>query len=448
MDRRRFLSLTGAGLAFAATGNAIGIQDRKPRRVGLIGSGWYGKCDLFRLIQVAPIEVVSLCDVDKRMLARAGELVAARQPSGKTPRLFHDYREMLKERDLDVCLIETPDHWHALPMIEAVRAGADVYVQKPISVDVAEGRVMLAAARKYKRVVQVGMQRRSTPHLIEARDNIIRAGRLGRIALVEIYCYYPSRPAMNVPDIDPPEYLDYEMWTGPAPMRPYNRLVHPGGWRSFMEYGNGTIGDMGVHMFDMVRWMLGLGWPASISSSGGILVLKAGKANIPDTQIATFDYGDLKVVWQHRNWGQPPDPKYRWGATFYGERGTLKASVFSFDFTPLDKGEPVHRDVTYELDQYPADKTEEGLERHVAPAIRRHMLDFLAAIDARATPVADIEEGYISAASCILANLALKTGRTLVWDPAAQKVRNDDEANRLLRRPYRRPWIHPEEETV
>jgi predicted dehydrogenase len=447
MNRRRFLHLAGAGLACAASGDAFDFQGQKPRRVGLIGSGWYGKCDLLRLIQVAPVEVVSLCDVDKSLLAQAADLVASRQPSGRKPRTHSDYREMLKERDLDICLVATPDHWHALPMIEAVRAGADVYVQKPISVDVVEGRAMVAAARKYKRVVQVGMQRRSTPHLVEARDSIIRAGRLGKIALVETHCYF-ARTAVTAPDIDPPDNLDYEMWTGPAPMRPFNRLVHPGGWRQFMEYGNGTIGDMGVHMLDMVRWMLDLGWPRSISSSGGLLVNRAGKANIPDTQIATFDYGDLKLVWQHRNWGQSPDPKYPWGATIYGEKGTLKAGVFSFDFTPMDKSEPVHRDVAYELDRYPEDKTEERLERHVAPAIRRHMLDFLAAIDARKNPVSDIEEGYISASCCILANLALKTGRTLDWDPAGHRVKNDDEANLLLRRPYRRPWIHPEAESV
>ncbi len=448
MNRRQFLHSVTAGLACAAGSHSFAFAHQQPRRVGLIGSGWYGKCDLFRLIQVAPVEVVSLCDVDSRMLAQAADLVASRQASHKKPRTYSDYREMLKERDLDIVLIVTPDHWHALPMIEAVRAGADVYVQKPISVDVAEGQAMLAAARKYKRVVQVGMQRRSTPHLVEARDDIVRAGRLGRIALVEIYCYYPGRGLLNPPDTEPPEYLDYEMWTGPAPMRPYNRLYHPGGWRSFMEYGNGTIGDMGVHMLDMVRWMLDLGWPRRISSSGGLLVHKGGKPNIPDTQVATFDYDDLKIVWQHRTWGQPPDPKYTWGATLFGDKGTLKAGVFSYDFTPLDKSEPVHRDVTYELEQYPEDKTEARLERHVAPAIRYHMLNFLSAIGSRGRPVADIEEGHISAASCILANLALQTGRTLVWDSANHKVTNDEEANRLLRRPYRQPWLHPEPDAV
>src|SRR5512135_2843948 len=180
MDRRQFLQTSVAGLVLSsARGFGAVVSAQRPTRVGLIGSGWYGKCDLFRLIQVAPVEVVSLCDVDSRMLAQAADMVAARQASRNKPRTFADYREMLKEKDLDIVLIDTPDHWHALPMIEAVRAGADVYVQKPISVDVTEGQAMLAAARKYKRVVQVGMQRRSTPHLIEARDKIVAAGRLG-----------------------------------------------------------------------------------------------------------------------------------------------------------------------------------------------------------------------------------------------------------------------------
>jgi predicted dehydrogenase len=450
MNRRQFLTTATAGLALSAgRGLAAPYADQKPRRVGLIGPGWYGKSDLLRLIQVAPVEVVSLCDVDRRMLADAADIVASRQRSKKKPRLFHDYRDMLRERDLDIVEVATPDHWHALPMIAAVESGADVYVQKPISVDIIEGQAMLAAARKHQRVVQVGTQRRSTPHLVEAIDRVIKPGLLGKVGLVEIYCYYHMRATENPPDTDPPPNLDYEMWTGPAPMRPYNKLVHPRGWRAFMEYGNGIVGDMCIHMFDMTRWMLGLGWPARVSSTGGIFVDKRSKANITDTQTATFEYPGLSIVWQHRTWGDSPDPKYPWGATFYGDKGTLKASVFSYDFTPEGgKGKPIHRDVTYELEQYPEDKTEKDLEKHCAPAIRHHMLDFLAAIDARSKPVADIEQGYISTASCILANLSMRIGRTLTWDAAAQRVAGDEEANRLLRRTYRAPWEHPEPEGV
>ncbi len=449
MNRRQFLESGAAGLAIAAAGNSPLYAQEKRRRVGLIGCGWYGKADLFRLIQIAPVEVVSLCDVDKAMLSQAADMVATRQVSKQKPRTYSDYREMLKEKDLDLVLIATPDHWHALAMIAAAQAGADMYCQKPISVDIAEGQAMLAAARKYGRVVQIGTQRRSTPHLIEARDNILKQDKLGKIGLVEIYCYYHMRATANPPDAEPPPELDYEMWTGPAPLRPYNKLVHPRSWRAFMEYGNGIVGDMCIHMFDMVRWMLSLGWPTRVSSAGGILVDKNSKANITDTQTATFDYPDLKIVWQHRSWGDAPDPKYGWGATFYGEKGTLKAGVYGYDFTPSAKGaSPIHRDVTYELEQFPEDKTEKDLEKHVAPAIRYHMKDLLAAIDSRGKPVADIEQGYISTASCILANLAMKTGRTLTWDADKQRIAGDEDANRLLRRPYRQPWVHPEADSV
>ncbi len=446
MNRRHFLQTGAAGLALSTTAGVHAAGEPKPPRVGLIGCGWYGKCDLFRLIQVAPVEVVSLCDVDRKMLAEAAEMVAARQRSKRRPRLYGDYRELLRQKDHDIVLVDTPDHWHALPTIAALEAGADVWVQKPISVDIVEGQAMVAAARRHKRVVQVGTQRRSTPHLIEARDRVIKEGLLGRIAHVEIYCYYHMRARENPPDAKPPMELDYEMWTGPAPMRPYNSLVHPRRWRAFMEYGNGIVGDMCIHMLDMVRWLLGLGWPRRVSSAGGILVDRKSRANITDTQTATFEFPDLNVVWTHRTWGQAPDPDYPWGATIYGDRGTLKLSVMRYDYTPVGKGKAkaIHRDVVYELDKYPEDRTERDLERHVAPAIRRHIQDFLAAIRTRGRPVADIEQGHISTASCILANLALRLNRTLTWDAKQQRIVGDEEANKLLRRPYRKPWVHPE----
>ena len=413
MNRREFLGASAATLALSAfTPHVSGAADQKPMRVGLIGAGWYGKADLFRLIQVAPVDVVSLCDVDSQMLSNAADMVATRQASKKKPRTYGDYREMLKEKDLDIVLIGTPDHWHALTMIAAVEAGADVYCQKPISVDIAEGQAMLAAARKNKRVVQIGTQRRSTPHLVECKEKFIDSGALGKIAMVEIYCYYHMRATGNPPDTDPPANLNYDLWTGPAPKRPYNKLDHPRGWRAFMEYGNGIVGDMCVHMLDMVRWQMGLGWPTSVSSSGGIFVDKASKANISDTQTATFTFPEVPVIWQHRTWGDMPPgfaygeekepkpgalahPRYPWGATYYGDKGTLECSVMGYTFSPTG-GAPVHKDVVYELEQFPEDKTEKDLEKHVAPAIRAHMKNLLACIATREKPVADIEQGYMS----------------------------------------------------
>ena len=181
-------------------------------------------------------------------------------------------------------------------------------------------------------------------------------------------------------------------------------------------------------------------------SSGGIFVDKASKANITDTQTATFEFPDLRVHWTHRTWGDAPDPRaHPWGATFYGDKGTLEASVMGYSFYEQGKKEPaIHEDVVYELDKFPEDRTEKDLERHVAPAIRAHMKNFLEAIGSRQKPVADIEQGYMSTSACILANLSMRLGRTIQWDHARGAVVGDPEANALLRRAYRSPWIHPE----
>jgi predicted dehydrogenase len=446
INRRKFIKGATASIALGAL-DVSGFNFMLPPerlRVALIGTGWYGKSDLFRLIQVEPVEVIALCDVDKNMLNDAAKMVSQRQLSRKTPRLYNDYRKMLAENKLDIVLVGTPDHWHALVAIAAMQAGAHVYVQKPISTDVLEGEAMVAAARKYNRVVQVGTQRKSTPHLIDAKKNIVDAGLLGKVSHVDMCCYYHMRANGN-PAVKPvPDFFDYEMWTGPAPLRPYDDLPHKRWWRTFMEYGNGIMGDMCIHMFDTVRWMLHLGWPKRISSTGGIYVQKEGKSNISDTQSALFEYDELNCMWQHRTWGSPADPDYPWSFIIYGDKGTLKASTMQYDFIPMDKNEkPIHKDVVYEKEKYPEDLVEPDIELNAAPATRLHMLDFLKAIRQGGRPVADIEQGHISTASCILANMSMKVGRPLVYDPAQRKIINDIEANGLLQRPYRSPWIHP-----
>jgi predicted dehydrogenase len=446
MNRRQFLKNTSA--AFIALSAASYVPTtfaaEKVRRVGLIGAGWYGKSDLWRLVQVAPIEIISICDPDKHMLAEAVEIAGQRQKSAKPPRTYNDYREMLKEKDLDIVLIGSPDHWHALHAIAAMESGADVYCQKPISRDVREGEAMLDAARRLKRVVQIGTQRKSTPHLIDVKKQVVEAGLLGTIGHVELCCYFHMRANGNPPLEPVPDFLDYEMWTGPAPLRPYDGLPHKRWWRTFTEYGNGIMGDMCVHMLDTVRWMLHLGWPKRISSAGGIFVQKEGKSNITDTQTATFEYDGLDAVWQHRTWGTPDDPDYPWALFIYGEKGTLKASTMRADFIPVDdSAKPLHFECAYEREQYPEDVTEKDIELNAAPATRRHMRDFLAAVDSRGRPVADIEEGHISTASCILANVAMNIGRPIIYDPKQRLVLGDPDATKRLHRAYRQPWTHP-----
>jgi predicted dehydrogenase len=442
--RRSFLrTSTAAGLALVAPA-IFGQPAGRRYRVALLGCGWYGTSDLLRLIQVAPVEVVALCDPDRKFLGATGELVCQRQKLSKAPAGYTDYRELLREQKPDLVLIGTPDHWHALQMIAAVEAGADVYVQKPISLDVLEGEAMVAAARKHNRVVQVGTQRKSTPHLIEAKRKVVEAGLLGKVAHVDMCCYFHMRANGNPPVQPVPDFFDYDMWTGPAPLRPFDGLPHKRWWRTFMEYGNGIVGDMCVHMLDTARWMLGLGWPRRVSSSGGIFVQKEGKSNISDTQTATFEYDDLTLTWQHRSWGAPLDPDYPWALFIHGEKGLLKASTMRADFIPQDKkGSPIHFDCVFEREKYPEDVAEKGIELNAAPATRRHMLDFLAAVEKRNRPVADIEEGHVSTASCILANVAMKLGRPLAYCPKRREIPGDAEATKLLRRPYRAPWLRP-----
>lgn len=445
VNRRHFLKGAFASLVLSSFG-VYGFDLMNPTkryRVGLIGTGWYGKSDLFRLMQVTKIEVVCLCDVDQRQLDEAADLVQSRQYNLKRPQLYKDYREMLTRHELDIVLIGTPDHWHALQAIEAMKSGAHVYLQKPISVDVVEGESVVAASKKLNKIVQVGLQRRNTPHLVEAKRNIIDAGLLGKIAHVELCCYYHMRSNANPALQEVPSYLDYDLWTGPAPLRPYDGLPHRGWWRAFMEYGNGIVGDMCVHMFDATRWLLDLDWPNKISSQGGILIQKEGKSNISDTQTAVFEYENLNCIWQHRTWGTPVDPEYPWAFKIYGEHGTLAGSPMQYDFTPNTSEKKIHKDCLYEREQYPEDLVEKNIELHAAPATRLHMLDFLQAIEEKHQPIANIEEGHRSSASCILANISMKLGRPLEYDPLLRLVKNDPEATSLLKRPYREGWRHP-----
>jgi predicted dehydrogenase len=446
VPRRRFLQSAAGLLALQALGqDGPDIVNQKTRRVGLIGTGWYGKSDLWRLVQVAPVEIVAMADPDQRIVAAAAKLAAERQKSGKTPRTYTDYRELLRNHELDIVLVGSPDHWHALHAIAAMEAGAHVYLQKPISADVIEGEAILSHARRLKRTVQIGTQRRSTPHLIDAKKQVIEAGLLGKIGHVDMCCYYHMRANGNPPVEAVPEWFDYDMWTGPAPLRPYDGIPHIRWWRTFMEYSNGIMGDMCVHMFDAVRWLLGLGWPTRVSSTGGIYVQKGGKSNIADTQSATFEYPDYHCNWQHRSWGMPVDPEYPWGLFIHGENGVFKASTMKAEFLPYDKNaKAMQFDCFFERVKYPEDLTEERIELNAAPATRMQMLNFLGAIDKGTRPVADVEEGHISTASCLLANISMKLNTPLVYDPAKHVVTGNQRATELLRRPYRGPWRHPE----
>jgi predicted dehydrogenase len=446
MNRRAFVTRLAAATAAAAASRLLAADGTPKPRVGLIGCGWYGGVNLGVFARCAPIEVVSLCDVNRRNLDTMLRQVAGHQ-SG-VPRTFTDFRALLASGAHDIVLVATPDHWHALPALAAMQAGADVYLEKPIGVDVIEGEALVATARRYGRVVQVNTQRRSNPLYAEARDRYIAGGRLGRISLVETYSYLQGRPTGVIPDAAVPSHLDYETWAGPAPKIAYKNLLEDRGWRSFQEYGNGQIGDLGVHMLDKVRWLLGLGWPQSVVSTGGILAdTPPYSSTITDTLRSVFRYPGLQVSWEHRTWGVSPIPQRhwsdQWGARLIGDRGTLNLTMLEYVFTPAGggprEGRHLHsptgnlENIDFNWGGHVYEETE-----------NRHVLDFLQARETRSRPVADIEQGHISSAMCQLANLALQLGRPVAYDPATRTVPGDAEATALLARPYRGPWVHPD----
>ena len=452
MNRRTFVSSLAAAGAVAATSPRLFSSTAAPRvRVGMIGCGWYGGVNLAALARNVSVQVVSLCDVNQVALQNTLRAVARIQ--AEVPRTYADYREMLQSGPCDIVIVSTPDHWHALPAIAAMQAGADVYLEKPVGVDVQEGEALVAAARKYGRVVQVNTQRRSNPLYLEARDRYIRSGRLGKIGLVETYSYLGSEgwSAGPLPDAPVPDHLNYDLWTGPAPLLPFKAIKENRGWRAFMEYGNGPIGNLGVHMFDQARWLLGLGWPESIYSTGGIYLEKASFSNLPDTQRSVFRYPDLDISWEHRLWGGSPIPRRhwsdQWGNRIIGENGTLNLTMLEYVFTPADGGprEGVHMlSRTGNLDN--VDLSRDG-EAYIETE-NRHILDFMKARRERSRPIADIEEGHISSACCELANLSLDLGRPVAYDPKSRTVPADAEATRRLARSYRAPWVHPDPVSV
>ena len=450
MNRRTFVSSLAVAGAAVAANTRLWAADAKARpRVGVIGCGWYGGVNLEVFARCTAVEFVSLCDVNQHALQRTLAIVARHQAA--VPRTFADYREMLGAVEHDVVIVATPDHWHALPAIAAMQAGADVYLEKPISVDVIEGEALVAAARKHGRVVQVNTQRRSNPLYLEARDKYIRSGRLGKIGLVETYSYLADRTDGLIPDGPVPAHLNYDLWTGPAPLTPFKPVKEEKGWRAFLEYGNGQVGNLGVHMIDEVRWLLGLGWPESIRSTGGIYVDQASSSNISDTLRTVFKYPDLDVSWEHRTWGASPIPERhwtdQWGARFIGKHGTLNLTMLEYAFTPADGGprEGVSMvSTTGNLEN--VDFSRAGAA--FVETENRHVLDFMQARATRARPIADIEEGHISSACCVLANLSQQLGRPLVYDPKTRTIPGDAEATRRLARPYRARWIHPDPAAV
>ncbi len=421
VSRRKFFATSLGAVPLLA-------QRDKKYRTALIGSGWWGMNILRCALESGQVEVVALCDVDDNQLNPAAAELEKLTPD--RPRKYKDYRDLLQKEKPEIAIVATPDHWHALITIASVQAGAHVFVEKPVGHTIREGRAMVKAARQANRVVQVGTHRRVSPHNVSGMQ-FLRSGRAGKIGMVRAFVHYPGGPGKKTPDSDPPAGLDWNMWCGPAPLRPFNRAMHPRGFRQFLDYANGTLGDWGIHWMDQILWWTEEKWPRKVYSTGGRHI-KQDSTDAPDTQVATFEFESFTAVWEHRQYAGNNAEKTNIGCYFYGTEGTFHMGwLDGWTFYPADKNKPIlHEDP--KLGQ-PDDQN-----------IRELWADFLEAIRTGRRPVCDIEIGHRATNMSLLGMVSLKLGRSIQWDGDKEEVVGDAEANTLLSRAYRAPWRYPE----
>lgn len=426
MNRRRFLKTSAAaGMAWSAVPL---VASRTARRyaTALVGTGWWGMNILREALSAGQSRVVALCDVDRNQLAPAAAEIE--RLTGHAPATYSDFRELLDRHRPEIVIVATPDHWHPLITIAALEAGAHVYVEKPISHTIDEGKAMLAAARRHDRVVQVGTHRRVSPHNRSGMD-FLRSGKAGEIGMVRAFVHYGGGPGTPTLDAPVPEGLDWDFWCGPAPLRPFNPGIHPRGFRQYLDFANGQLGDWGIHWLDQILWWTDETHPRRIASTGGRHI-RRDQTDAPDTQVVTYEFESFVATWEHRLYAANEAERHSIGCYFYGTKGTFHMGwLDGWTFYPSDK----HASVLHEPPQLNAPDHQN---------IRELWVDFLSAIETGRRPVCDIESGYRATAMSLLGMLALKLGRSVAWD--GTRIVGDADAERLLRRPYRAPWVYPE----
>jgi predicted dehydrogenase len=424
MNRRQFLQNATAGTVAVSqmiSRAADNVTSSHPLRLGLIGCGWYGMVVVEAAFKTGGIEVLALCDVDSQHLESNATKVEKLQ--GKKPKTFKAYQDLLAVEGLEAVIIATPPHWHALQFLAALDKGLDIYCEKPLSYDIAEGLAMVKAAQQKGRVVQIGFQRRQSTAIQQVRQ-YVQEGKPGKIIQVEAQIHYAASIQDTTPQ-DPPASLDWDQWCGPAPRLPYCPQIGHFAWRLEKEYGHGHLVDWGIHLMDATRWILGESMPRSVMAQGGIFHFK-NKITTPDTLVAYFDFATCPVVWRHRIWGaEEYTPEVSNGIFFYGEKET----VFVTDdrWTVIPKGKNAERIVN-------------KASSDMAPA---HFANFLKAVRERNTPLCPIEDAFQSTATVKLAMIAFETNTQVAWDNQARQITGNPAAARLMKRDYRAPWQHP-----
>lgn len=423
ITRRNFLHAGAVSVGVLTQFPSIlcGADQERKLKLGLIGCGWYGMVDVEAAFKVGNVEVVALCDVDSEHLATSADKVEKLQ--GSRPQTFKQYADLVKVPGLDAVIIATPPHWHALQLIAALEHKLDIYCEKPLAYDIRECRVMVDAVKKSDRIVQIGFQRRQSPAFQAVRKHI-QEGNAGRIVCAEANINFSAGTKDPAPQ-EPPASLDWELWCGPAPKIPYSPQVGHKNWRLERTTGHGHLVDWGIHLVDAARVILGETTPQTVSAAGGLYALK-GRITTPDVLTAHLDFAGCPLTWRHRLWGaEEYMPEVSNGIFFYGEKQTI--FVTDDRWVVIPKGKNAERKET----------------KVSADAGKLHMAEFLNAVRTRQQPGCLIEDGMRSTATVALAMIAYETGSKVTWDAAKEQIVDNQAASALLRREYRKPWIHP-----
>ncbi|GMV37336.1 MAG: dehydrogenase [Fimbriimonadales bacterium] len=433
LNRREFLEKStraalaaGVGLAGLRLGateaeasvmtKRVGPNDKVV--VGVIGTGGMGRADMRFFMQNSDVQIGALCDVYKPNLAEAVKMAGPDVPT------YGDFRQVLDRKDIDAVIVATPDHWHCMIGVMACMAGKDVYCEKPLSIDIAQGRDFVKAARKYGRVVQTGTQQRSGTHFQNAVLAVQR-GVIGRVSSAQVWIVGNLTPdgIGNPPDEPPPADLDWEMWQGPAKRHPYNKNRCIYNFRWFWDYSGGKMTDWGTHLIDIIHWATGVDYPLAVSASGGKYVLRDNRET-PDTMVAVFDYPGFTMTWTQQDANGYGRDGHGYGMQLHGTEGTIF----------IDRG-------GWAI--IPEGKRIEAAQHGGSPQNEPHVRDFLDCVKSRNKPRSDVEICHRSTSACHLANISLWTKRKIVWDGAKEEIVGDKDAAKHLRRPTTRPWAMP-----
>ena len=438
INRRKFIATSAAATALSFAAPAVHAQSKaKKYRTALIGSGWWGTNILVEAIKAGQSKVVALCDVDMSQAEVCADEISAL--TDDEPALYSDFREMFEIEDIEIVIIATPDHWHALNTIAALEAGAHVFLEKPTGHTVKESRAIVKAAEQADRVVQVGLHRRIGPHHVSGMD-FLKSGNVGDIGLVRIFVHGGGGSESPTPNSEPPRDLDWDMYCGPSELRPFNRKIHPSGFRHFLDYANGTLGDWGVHWLDQVLWWTDEKAPKRVFSTGGRPIRgeavnddRGQTSDSPDHQSAVYEFENFTATWEHNRFGGKGPQPHPYGCYFYGTNGVFHMGWRDgWTFYPSKGGaKNVHQDPSF-------DNEKDG---HNVPPLWQ---DFLECIETGRTPVASAEIGHLATNLSLLGMLSYKLGRSIDWDGEKELIPGDAEANALLKREYRGEWEYPD----